>query len=69
MTRGFIYVKDSAEMIQKIKEISSDIIEKNTTPKFVDYNNIKNEIREQLSKYFYSETETKPMIIAVIQEV
>ena len=69
MTRGFIYVKDSTEMIQKIKEISSDIIEKNTTPKFVDYNNIKNEIREQLSKYFYSETETKPMIIAVIQEV
>ena len=69
MTRGFIYVKDSGEMIDKIKEISSDIIEKNTTPKFVDYNQIKNEIREQLSKYFYNETETKPMIIAVIQEV
>ena len=45
------------------------IIEKNTTPKYVDYNQIKNEVREQLSKYFYSETETKPMIIAVIQEV
>ncbi|MCR5224216.1 MAG: ribonuclease J [Bacilli bacterium] len=69
MTRGFIYVKDSAEMIDKIKEISLAIIEKNTTPKFVDYNAIKNEIREQLSKYFYNETETKPMIIAVIQEV
>jgi ribonuclease J len=69
MTRGFIYVKDSAEMIEKIKEISLAIIEKNTTPKFVDYNQIKNEIREQLSKYFYNETETKPMIIAVIQEV
>ena len=69
MTRGFIYVKDSAEMIDKIKEISLEIIEKNTTPKYVDYNAIKNEIREQLSKYFYNETETKPMIIAVIQEV
>lgn len=69
MTRGFIYVKDSGEMIDKIKEISLDIIEKNTTPKYVDYNQIKNEIREQLSKYFYNETETKPMIIAVIQEV
>ena len=69
MTRGFIYVKDSKEMIDKIKEISLEIIEKNTTPKFVDYNAIKNEIREQLSKYFYNETEAKPMIIAVIQEV
>ncbi len=69
MTRGFIYVKDSKEVIDYIKEVSSDIIKKNTTPKYVDYNNIKNEIREVLSKYFYNETESKPMIIAVIQEV
>ena len=26
-------------------------------------------IRENLGKYFYSETESKPMIIAVIQEI
>lgn len=68
-TRGFIYVKDSLEMIEEIKRMSLDIIEKNTTPNYVDYNQIKNEIREELSKYFYHETECKPMIIAVIQEV
>lgn len=68
-TRGFIYVKDSYDMIEEIKRMSVNIIEANTTPKFVDYNQIKNEIREELSKYFLSETETKPMIIAVIQEV
>lgn len=68
-TRGFIYVKDSLEMIEEIKRISREIIEKNTTPNYVDYNQIKTEIREELSKYFYHETECKPMIIAVIQEV
>src|SRR5574344_533985 len=68
-TRGFIYVKDSGEMIDEIKRISKDIIEKNISPNFIDYNAIKNEIREQLSKYFYNETECKPMIIAVVQEV
>ena len=68
-TRGFIYVKDSLEMIEEIKRISLGIIEANTTPSYVDYNQIKNEIREELSKYFYHETECKPMIIAVIQEV
>lgn len=68
-TRGFIYVKDSSDMIAEIKKISSEIIERNTTPSYVDYNQIKNEIREELSKFFYHETETKPMIIAVIQEV
>ncbi len=68
-TRGFIYVKDSSEMIKEIKKISEEIISKNTTSDYVDYNNIKTEIREHLGKYFYSETESKPMIIAVIQEI
>lgn len=68
-TRGFIYVRDSSEIIAEIKKISTEIIEKNTTKDTVDYNAIKQGIRENLSKYFYSETESKPMIIAVIQEI
>ncbi len=68
-TRGFIYIKDSGEMIQEIKKICQGIIEKNISPNYVDYNKIKMEIREQLSNYLYAETECKPMIIAVVQEV
>ena len=68
-TRGFIYIKDSKEMIDKVKSICLEIIEDNVTSNYVDYNNIKVQIRESLSKYFYNETECKPMIIAVIQEV
>ena len=68
-TRGFIYIKDSKEMIDNIKSISLEIIKKNINNNYVDYNNIKVEIREELSKFFYTETESKPMIIAVIQEV
>ena len=68
-TRGFIYIKDSAEMLEEIKTICEGIIERNITPTYVDYNKIKNEIREELSRYLYSETGCKPMIIAVIQEV
>lgn len=68
-TRGFIYVKDSSEIIEEIKRISTEVIENNTNDTFVDYNKIKQEIRERLGNYFYSETESKPMIIAVIQEI
>ena len=68
-TRGFIYVKDSKEMIEEIKRISLEVIINNTNNGYVDYNNIKAEIREKLGKYFYVETECKPMIIAVIQEI
>ena len=68
-TRGFIYVKDSKDLIEEIKNICENIIIRNITPTFVDYNKIKVEIREELSNYLYKETECKPMIIAVVQEV
>ena len=68
-TRGFIYVKDSQDMIKEIKNICEVIINRNITPIHVDFNQIKVEIREELSKYLYQETECKPMIIAVVQEV
>ncbi len=68
-TRGFIYVKDSKEIIREIKRISEDVITRNITGNFVDFNKIKTEIRNDLSKYLYEETECKPMIIAVVQEV
>lgn len=68
-TRGFIYIKDSGEIIKEIKKICANIIERNISPNYVDYNKIKTEIRDELSKYLYEETECKPMIIAVVQEV
>ncbi len=68
-TRGFIYIKDSQDLILEIKRICEEIITRNVTAKFVDYNQIKMDIREELSEYLYQETECKPMIIAVVQEV
>ncbi len=68
ITRGFIYVKDSQEMIEEIKKISLEIIQDNIVNNYIDYNKVKQEIREHLSKYLYAETECNPMVIAVIQE-
>ena len=69
LTRGFIYVKESGNLIDEMKRISLEVIEENTTDNYVEYNKIKVGIRERLSKYLYEETECKPMIITVIQEV
>ena len=71
LTRGFIYVKENQDMIEITKEISLKVINDNineATNK-VDYTKIKNEVREELGNYFYKETEAKPMIITVIQEI
>ncbi|MBQ9023584.1 MAG: ribonuclease J [Bacilli bacterium] len=69
LTRGFIYVKESTEMIEKMKEISLEVINNNISNNYVEFNKIKNGIREELGKYLYAETECKPMIITVITEI
>ncbi len=69
LTRGFIYVKDSGDIIKEIEKISLEKITENTTVNYVDYNKIKNSIREDVGKYLFYETECKPMVITVIQEI
>ena len=69
LTRGFIYVKDSGELIESIKEICTKIIKENTHENYVDYGKIKNSIRDELSKYLSNQTGNKPMIISVLQEI
>ena len=70
LTRGFVYVRDSYELIKEIKKISEEVITENTTnTKYIEYNKIKNTIRDELSKYLINQTGNKPMIITVIQEI
>ena len=71
LTRGFIYVKESQDLLESTKKLSKEVIEKNieANSNRVDYSKIKNDVRDVLGKYFYDITESKPMIITVVQEV
>ena len=69
LTRGFVYVKDSTELIDTIKEKCIEIIKENIHENYIDYSKIKNSIREVLSRYLSKETGNKPMIISVLQEI
>ena len=69
LTRGFIYVKDSTEIIAQIKEICTEVILANVHENYVDYGKIKGSIRDSLSKYLNEQTGNKPMIISVLQEI
>ena len=69
LTRGFIYVKDNLELIKKAEEISLEVINENNGGSYVDFNKVKMGIREKLGKFLYKETECRPMILIVMQEV
>ncbi len=71
VTRGFIYVKDNFDLIQEARRISREAVEENIDMenKKVDYNAIKNEVRDRLGKHFHENVGNRPMIITVVQEV
>lgn len=69
LTRGFIYVKDNIDLIKEVQNLSLEVINENTKPNYVDFNKIKNGIRDKVGKYLYQQTECKPMVLIVMQEV
>lgn len=70
VTRGFVYIKDSSQLISEIKNLCINVIKSNiSNSKYIEYNKLKSLLRENLGKYLYKETECKPMIITVFQEV
>ena len=69
MTRGFIYPKENMEIIEEIKRISLEVINDNSHNNYADYVKIRNDIREMVGAYLYKQTECKPVILTVIQEI
>lgn len=70
LSRGFIFVKDNLDVIEEIKKKSLEIIKNNThNGKYADYAKIRNDIRDDVGSYLYKLTESKPVILTVIQEM
>ncbi len=69
LTRGFVYVRDNVDLIKEAEKIALEVINENAKPNHVEFNKIKNGVRDKLGKYLYQETECKPMILIVLQEV
>lgn len=70
LTRGFIYVKDNLDVIEEIRTKSLEIIKNNThNGKYADYAKIRTEIRDEIGTFLYKKTESKPVILTVIQEM
>ena len=69
LTRGFIFVRDNINLIKEAEKIAIDVIKENTKSNYVDFSKVKMGIRDKVGKYFYNQTECKPMILIVIGEV
>ena len=69
ITRGFIYVKESEELMDELREVAMEAIERCGRKRVRDWAAIKSAIKNDLSGYLYKTTKRNPMILPVIMEI
>lgn len=69
VTRGFIYVKESEELIKELKRIVIESLDSCDRRNTRDYATVKATIKNNLSGYLYKKTKRSPMILPVIAEI
>ena len=69
VTRGFIYVKESEELLDDLKLVAMEAIERCQRKRIRDWSAIKSAIKNDLSGYLYKTTKRNPMILPVIMEI
>ena len=69
ITRGFIYVKESDELMDELREVAMEAIDRCWRKRIRDHATIKSAIKNDLSGYLYKTTKRNPMILPVIMEI
>jgi ribonuclease J len=69
ITRGFVYVKESDELMDDLREVALEALERCARKRVRDYAAIKAAIKNDLSGYLYKTTKRNPMILPVITEI
>lgn len=69
ITRGFVYVKESEQLINELKEIASLEIQNCLDKEIIEWSIIKTSTKKELEKYIYEKTKRRPTIIPIIMEI
>ena len=69
VTRGFIYEKESEDLIEEMKRVIFESLESCRHQRITDWAGIKSKVRTNLTGYLYKTTKRSPMILPVIAEI
>ena len=69
LSRGFVYVRDSENLMEEIKKLLRAKIDEFEEKHITDWATIKSLLREELRDYIYKKTKRDPMILPIIMEV
>lgn len=69
ISRGFVYVRESEQLMDESTKLVHDIVERNLVNDAFDWSSIKQDIRDQLNYFLYEKTKRRPMILPIIMEI
>ncbi len=69
ITRGFVYVKESEGLMDELKTVAEDAIDRCGRRRARDWTALKSAIKSDLSGYLFRTTKRNPMILPVIMEI
>ena len=69
ITRGFVYVKESEGLMEELRTVALEAIQRCEERSIKDWATIKSTIKNDLSGFLYKKTKRNPMILPVIMEV
>ncbi len=68
MSRGFVYMKTSEDLVQEASDIVTEVVESNLASKDFEWPKLKQEVRDSLSRYLFEKTKRRPVILPIIME-
>ncbi|MCG3401296.1 ribonuclease J [Staphylococcus massiliensis] len=68
-SRGFVYVRESEALLKEAEEKVREIVEAGLQEKRIEWSEMKQNMRDQISKLLFDSTRRRPMIIPIISEV
>ncbi len=69
VSRGFVYVKDNEELMNKAREVAGQVIDNSYDSKYRDWNSVKTKVRDEISGLMYEKTKRSPMILPIFMEI
>lgn len=69
ISRGFIYLRDSEELMGTIRQYLKQKVARSFTGKKIDLDVIKKELKDEITHILYDQTRRTPIVIPVINEI
>ncbi|RRH41709.1 ribonuclease J [Clostridioides difficile] len=69
ISRGFVYVRESEDLMDGAKDIIKNVLNECEEKNIKEWAYLKNNIKENLKEYLYQKTKRNPMILPIIMEV